>query len=203
MNMRSTLLALALSASLTSMPRASVIDFENLVNNGSPYTIYGTTVDSGGYHFEGLRYVASNSSLCSWIPSFSGYTGSIALLSQFDSERIRMTRIGGGSFSVLSIDLADVYLGSGSQSITFTGTRSDFSTIDEVIQLTSPASLTTYAFGAMTDIVQLEWSQGPTSGPWHQFDNINVASPVPEPLTLGLAGLALASVARRRLRKSR
>ena len=108
-----------------------------------------------------------------------------------------MTQIGGGIFSVTSIDMADVFLGSTSDFITFTGTHADFSTTIEVVQLTDGSSLQTYNLSTMNNLISLNINDSPNNDV--QLDNINVST-VPEPGTFIAIGVGLAALALRRRR---
>ena len=126
------------------------------------------------------------------------YTGSVAPIINHSGDIIRMTKNGGGAFSVDSIDLADAFLGQFQFQVAFVGTRADNSTVTEYLTVTSPSALTTYSFANMTDLVRFEWGQGGAF--YHQFDNVGVAA-VPEPASMAALALGLAAVSNRRRRR--
>jgi len=85
----------------------------------------------------------------------------------------------------LSIDLTSLF-GNETVAVSFTGTRSDNSTIAQSFT-TDPilSTLETFRFTNFTNLVSVDWTQ---DAPFHQFDNINVsaasATAVPEPFTI-------------------
>ena len=109
-----------------------------------------------------------------------------------------LTMDGGGAFDLLSIDIAELYSGSGSANVTFTGALSGGGTVtqsftsDGVSATGNVSSFETVTFTGFNNLVSVNWLQ---NSPFHQFDNVTVA-PVPLPaafslLLMSIGGLAL------------
>jgi hypothetical protein len=116
--------------------------------------------------------------------SVDRFIGSVSLANGNWDAMTRLTRSGGGGFTLVSIDL-DTFnpriAGGPSdpmdpQTVTFVGTRLDGATVRQVFTTDRvfPRG-ETFAFGAdFADLAQVEWRQaGP---PFHQFDNIVVSA---------------------------
>ncbi|MBA3726602.1 MAG: PEP-CTERM sorting domain-containing protein [Armatimonadetes bacterium] len=191
------LMALAATiASGTVAANAQVVDFEDLLNNGVGFTLYGDNVDSGGYNFASLLHVGDPQAIASWSDnSFGGYTGSTAIFANYFDDGLMMTEIGGGPFDVFSIDMADVFLQGSGMLVTFTGIHSDLSVDVNVIALTDGSTLDTYALTNMTNLISLEIVDGDLSGNDVQIDNLVV---VPEPGTLAVLTMGVVALALRR-----
>jgi hypothetical protein len=114
--------------------------------------------------------------------SIDRYTGSVSFANGAWFGVSRLTRAGGGTFTVVSIDLdtfnpvpggpADV---SPPQVVTFTGTRVDGTTVTQAFTTDTVFRRTErFLFRAeFAGVIKVEWSQlGP---PFHQFDNVAVA----------------------------
>ncbi len=177
--------------------QAVIVDFENLLNNGiSGFTLYGPTVNSGGFDFTSVTQVGPDA-IASWTADSPGfYTGSTAIFANYFTDSLDMTAAGGAVFSVTSIAMADVFLGSTSDTITFTGTLPDLSTVQEFVQLTDGSSLQNYALTTMNGMIRININDSLSNDV--QLDNID-ATVVPEPATLAVLGLgAVALLLRRR-----
>ncbi|MGI8924120.1 MAG: hypothetical protein ACR2HJ_08810, partial [Fimbriimonadales bacterium] len=128
------LMALATLATATVASNAQVVDFEDLLNNGTTgYTLYGSNVDSGGFNFAST-VPHGDDAIASWtadLPQY--YTGSTAIFANYFDDGLLMTKIGGGAFDVFSIDMADVFLNGSGNLVTFTGIHSDLSVTVNVI----------------------------------------------------------------------
>lgn len=191
--MKKTLAILAGLAAF-GVANAQVLDFEDLNNNGTGgFTLFGSSFDSGGYHFESI-IMGTSDALASWTPDLpTFYTGSVSPFLNYNTDQIRMTKNGGGTFGVKSIMLADVYRNGGVPStVTFVGTHSDSSTTTVTATLVNSENLETHMLN-LNDLVKLEWDSG--SIEWTQFDNVEL---VPEPATMIALGLGVAALARRR-----
>lgn len=201
MNLK-TLSLLAISA-VGSIASAQVVDFEDITPGGTDqggFIFYDPTFVSRGYQFDATVNVF-NGALASWTSSIGGYyTGSVALFGNYTNEVIRMTKSGGGAFDINSIDLCDVYRGSGSgMVVTLFGTRADSSTVTANISLTDSSNLLTYAVSGMTNVVSVDiYDNDQGASPWFQMDNINT---VPEPASMIALGAGALALLRRRNRK--
>jgi hypothetical protein len=113
---------------------------------------------------------------------------------------IRLTRTGGTSFSLKSIDLARNFLFDPAPTVTFTGAKSGGGTVTQSFAVTTPLGVRafqTFDFIGFTDLVLLSWDQPVVTAGLHQFTDIVIATPVaavPEPPALALLGAGLAAV---------
>jgi hypothetical protein len=94
-----------------------------------------------------------------------------------------LTQVGGGAFTLSSIDLNGF---GGIVPVTFTGTRADATTVSQTFTTDALFStLETFNFTKFTNLASVSWVQ---VAPYHEFDNINVsaasATSVPEPFTV-------------------
>jgi len=108
-----------------------------------------------------------------------------------------LSKIGGGAFSLLSIDLAELLrVGGTSRSITFTGVKADGSpSVSESFTFT--ANWQTFAFNSsFANLSSVRWTQSSNATRSLQFDNIKVSA-VPEPAVCAMlmAGLGLLALA--------
>ncbi|MFY9233836.1 MAG: PEP-CTERM sorting domain-containing protein [Fimbriimonadaceae bacterium] len=181
-----------------------LVNFEDLNNNGtSGYTLYGPSVQSGGYQFDSVFPNGSGAELASWTADIGApYTGSVALFANYNNDEVMMTQIGGGLFNVVSIDVADVFRSAGnSLTILLEGTHADNSTTTVQFNMTDSSNLMTYAVGlsAVKSVRIYDGNDSSQGLNWFQFDNI---STVPEPASMIALGVgALALLRRRRAAK--
>lgn len=194
--MRKTMALVSLIGVVAVGANAQVLDFEDLNNNGTGgYTLFGDQFDSGGYHFESVFMQGDPAALASWTPDLPQYyTGSVSPFVNYFGDHVLMTKIGGGTFDVVSIDICDVYrqpnMGT---KVTFVGTHADNSTTTVYVTLSGSENLKTYALN-LSNLKSLEWDTGDLN--WVQWDNINL---VPEPATMTALALgALALIRKRR-----
>jgi hypothetical protein len=193
-----TVAAAALLGVLAAAPvRADLIElnFQDInVQNGTtfvpgPYLGQGFTLSStGGFNAYGPQSGAN----------FKGQTG----LSPLPGSAVRLARTDGGSFSLLSIDLAPV--GGGAiapvnPTVTFTGTLAGGGTVSNTFTVTTPAGTQAFQkfdFTGFDGLTRVDWSQPsiplPQGQGLHQFTNIDLQTPsaVPEPSSLVLGGTA-------------
>ncbi len=195
MNKILLLIALGLGAQAAALnASAAVVDFESLyhdddqvVDVGARYVEDGFQLDNAGF-FPFATYGAQ----------IGDFVGSTALINDNDDGMTTLTRVGGGAFSLVSIDLAELFIGEVDYSVTFTGTKADASVVTQSFVLDGAFGAETFAFNSdFVGVTAVSWAN--TAG-YHQFDNINVAAvPEPETYALFLAGLGLVGmIARRR-----
>jgi hypothetical protein len=190
----SAVVATALFSAMSA--QATVIDFQSLehvdsgnVSHGTSYSEDGFTVALAGAQLFELNTFGTLE---------ARYTGSTAMFNNNADGVISLTKIGGGTFNLFSIDLAELD-GSFPATVTFTDNDGD------VIAF----ALDGIAFGAQTfsfdsrflGITSVSWAQ---TAAFHQFDNICIderscaIASVPEPGTLALLGIAGLAAWRRR-----
>jgi hypothetical protein len=187
-------LVVAITAVAGGTAHATIVDFENLINNGAGFTHFGPTVNSGGFDFTSVTQVGSDA-IAAWTATSPSYTGSTAIFANYFTDSLDMTAAGGAEFSVTSIDMADVFLNPSGDTITFTGTLPDLSTVQEQVVLTNGSTLDTYALTMMNGIIRMNINDSLSNDV--QLDNIN-ATAVPEPATLAVLGAGIAALLVRR-----
>ena len=185
---------------------ATTIDFEGLaasINGQEAVTGLPGDPSDNSYGESGFTFTTSSTTnnLAIWGTLSSNYFGSTALWNGDGTGTFGVTTLtmdGGGAFDLLSIDIAELYSGSGSANVTFTGALSGGGTVtqsftsDGVSATGNVSSFETVTFSGFNNLVSVNWLQ---NSPFHQFDNVTVA-PVPLPaafslLLMSLGGLAL------------
>jgi hypothetical protein len=171
--------------SFATSAQATVITFESLASSGGGFNAVADGYSEGGYQFNSSTVNAQ--SFAVWQTGNGHYAGSTALFNGNNGSDTAMTHVGGGAFDMTSIDIASLLLNGGVDPIVFTGTKADATTVTNTFVWTTPNVLTTFNFTGMNNITKLVWSQ---SGNQHQFDNVTVATSVPEPGTVAALCLA-------------
>jgi hypothetical protein len=187
--------AVAATAAIGVSAQAVIVDFENLINNGAGgFTHFGPTVNSGGFDFTSVTQVGPDA-IAAWTASSPNYTGSTAIFANYFTDSLDMTAAGGAVFSVTSIDMADVFLGPTGDTVTFTGTLPNLTTVQEQVVLNNGSTLATYGLTMMNGLISMNINDSQSNDV--QLDNIN-ATAVPEPATLAVLGLGAAALFLRR-----
>jgi hypothetical protein len=197
---------LAIALCVGAPAQAVVIDFESLRHDDAGISDVGLVYAEDGFTFVGQH--------TSFMPNFgtfgtqeSRFPGSTAMIARVIDMNMHLMHTGGAEFSITSIDLANINY-PGAITLEFIGTKSDLTTVSQIVQFNSFGSLTTVMFGSQfTDLISLDWMSGVFQG--HQFDNLvltaeETVTAVPEPgslLLLGTGMIALGAHARRRIRR--
>lgn len=157
----------------------------------------------------GLVEIDNNTNLATYIEAGFKITGQAAsflpiamrLVGGFDATSFSLMQVGGGNFSLLSLDYDFFDLGFGDQNstLTITGLLGGSTVASRTVNLAGPNGL---MFGA-------DWSRVSevsfTGSAGFSLDNINAAAAmlVPAPGTMALSCLALAALGLRRVRGRR
>jgi hypothetical protein len=188
---------------LAGVGQAEVIDFESLTlsNNSNFNFVPGNfAYDEKGFHLStkmnsGLLFAGTSSSLY----ALAGNSTAVQSNSLLDTSVLQA--IGGGAFSVSSIDVSETCLTCGPQIVTFVGNIEGGGTITQSFTMDNISGSQTVSFSGFGDITSLTWSYGYNSRA--QVDNIVTgAAPVPEPATwllLGSGFLPLMGWSRKRI----
>jgi hypothetical protein len=172
--------------------QAVILDFESLaVNDADAYYLPNYTEDgftitnntcilySGVDPNQLLGYVGTQNAL---------FPGSTALFNNYSDGttdlKTNLAQVGGGAFSLSSIDLADFENTGNPTTINFTGNIAGGGTVNQSFATDSLPGLQTFTFSNFTNLASVDWTV--STGNWVQFDNINVsaATSVPEPFTV-------------------
>jgi hypothetical protein len=172
---------------------AAVIDFDQLTGSGIPDR--GTHYAEDGFQLDTTGIFKSIQS------DDYRYDGSVGFFNDTINGITKLTKIGGGVFSLDSIDL-DSLNGGYQVTVNFIGTLLNGSTVSTSFRTNAADNLQTFSFDTSFDnVTSVAWAQ---ASPFHSFDNIvvNAGAPgaqVPEPGTVAMFGLGLmAFIAARR-----
>ena len=169
---------MAIAGLLGASVYAEIIDFNSLAHNDAINTLVGSQYIEGEYQFDAL----GGTEFHTMGMQGNQYTGSTALHMDDAFGVIQMSKVGGGTFDLISIDLAE-YFNYSSSDVTFTrdgGHSQTFTTTESAGGYTPETFIFDSGFKEVTTVT---WVQEPS---YHQFDNVNV---IPEPATLAFVGI--------------
>ncbi|WP_310430184.1 PEP-CTERM sorting domain-containing protein [Chamaesiphon sp. VAR_48_metabat_135_sub] len=189
----------AFSVLAVAPAQAVVLDFNTLPN--TKFYFVGNTYTENGFTLGGSVGLP--------ISFMVGTLSSTALFINHTGSPANLTKVGGGTFTLSSIDLTSLNENQ-SVPVTFTGTKFDNSTVTQTFTTDSVLStLETFNFANFTNLVSVSW----VNDSLHQFDNICInggcpaanATNVPEPFTvLGtLFGAGYGVALKRKLAKAK
>jgi hypothetical protein len=195
--------ALALALAGSTAASAATITFNalttsNFYNPANPTTIDGFNFAGAGGNPDALGVWGSN------LP-FNADQGGATLFSNFRALLVTVTKVGGGTFDLNSIDLADVYNNGTGGSVDFSFTTGSGTTAQSVA-LDGLVGLQTFTFNK-AGLTSFSYLPTSTQGRWVQIDNVVVnqlTGGVPEPTAwaLMLTGFGLVGAAMRRRRET-
>ncbi len=189
-----SLFAVAALTAVSQAAMAVTMDFNSLagaglVNRGASYSENEFQLAAVGSNEFGLASIQSGD---------YRYTGTPSMLNFTNDGITELTRIGGGSFTLSSIDLDTINSGE-PVTVTFEADKVSGQTVTQSFTTDLAfLSLQTVVFSGFDEVWSVRWTQ---ARPFHSFDNIVVAPgqvPVPAPLALLSAGAIAAAMARRR-----
>ena len=219
--MRKLILISTLLITMSANASTVTIDFESLYVSGDGTDIANS--DQGTVHHEaGMRIwnVDGPGGLSTWHADVPSYTGSTAMFNNVRDGTTDLSVLGGGTFDLISIDLAPLHIGFNTEGpypdptehvyVTFVTDTGHSQTFDvgspdgtwvyepfyEVWYTLEPPQVTTFYFDdGFKNVSSVRWVQHDPGS--HQFDNI-VLSIIPIPAAVWLFVSALAALAWRR-----
>lgn len=206
---KALIVSLCAAAAMTPAAQASVIDFNN--TSGGSYNYISPTYSSGGLTFTFNSYAYLIGTDYSGTDQNSGFAinGTDYLMSY---QNITITKTGGGTFSLNSLDMAPWEDYSYIDQAVLTGARSGSGSVSKTVTFASATQnsdnvsgndFTNYLLSGFDNLTSVTISHA--SG-YLAIDNVkfNETSAVPEPSSIALLGLAFAGFAavRRRATKA-
>jgi len=171
-NRGKTTLAFALLLGLSYVGQANaiaILDFEVLRQVDDQIHVHGPEYVEDGFRLEARHPVPSNplrlNTLGTLHPAFPGST---ALYQGVTTGEIILTRVGGGSFDLFSMQIAELPgldtdgnpVNSGPFDVTFFGQQVGGSSVMTDITVDGFLTLKTYTFSGFTDLLSVNWFQG-------------------------------------------
>jgi hypothetical protein len=161
-----------------------VMDFQQLEVENNINNVLGDTYTEDGFQVAKLQ---SNFSFGYYGTLAGSYSGSTALFDNLSYGEVELTQVGGGAFTLHSIDLAELG-SSGATSVTFLSNKGHSQTFN--LDENRYGAETFYFDSVFERVTSVIWIQ---EDPFHQFDNI-VVTAVPIPAAVWLFGSALAGL---------
>ncbi len=186
----------AIALSSIGSAEAVTINFDPLTTPGTDFSYYlndpfysekGFTISQGGSIAQ--LYPINSGDYSKYNPPYDPYNGSTSFASDVvnGNTDIVLTKNGGGSFNLKSIDLDWLNgPGSGNVPVNFTGTYANGGTIQANFLLDTSKGFETFDFTGFEKLSSVSWKQEKSPSTllgYHHFDNI-VLEPVPEPVTI-------------------
>jgi len=196
MRLKKLLFPALLCAVFAGQAQAIVIDFDAHADD------FGSPIVDSGFQFDftagGWGVFGPASGACCNV----NYNGTTSLFADGDNggqrANVVMTKVGGGTFDVSSLDAAVYWIGA-SGTLELTGALSGGGTVTTSLNVGTPWQ--SFAVG-FTDLVSLKFQDSASGAfldaPGFGIDNISTA-PVPEPETYALMLLGLGALGVRRL----
>ncbi|MEM1330415.1 MAG: hypothetical protein AAGG07_07635 [Planctomycetota bacterium] len=197
--MKKTVILAAAAMCAGSAAAESVMTFESLSSSISSRQNLGSLYTEAGFQL--FAEPASNFATAGANDAVF-YAGSSALHNAFLSGDTRLTRVGGGAFSFLSIKLSMLSsLATGTAPVTFEGTTSGGQTLTHTVVVDHFGFVEYTLPATWTDLTQVRWEQ---QSAFHQFDDVRVSPltdpiiPAPHAAAMGVLGLGGLAARRRR-----
>lgn len=152
---------------------------------GSPYQQEGFQITNSQDNYNGLLFWGTE--------PYNADPDGNTLSHNYGGTTMTLTKIGGGLFDFISIDLADVFNKGSGGDVQFDFLFGDSSTTQATVALDNLVGLQRFTFNLL-GLSQVSWTPLTTEGQWLQLDHIIVdssVSQVPLPAAIWLFGSAL------------